>query len=393
MASSTIGVQEEILKTRMCNFHAAGRCSKGRACTFAHHKSELRPKLNLFKSRPCAAYVRKGYCNEGDACRFAHGANDLRVPLPEAEKPPIPSSSDDESLSEPFGVDSNAKARATKSSQQHQPPVPAVNPSQMLLSTLSMQVQMQMQQACLAGTRVVAIMMPPQPVFAGNLQHGTSPFTTVAFANASSGAFQGQVVRDSADQSSGASVGTVHDPTTVTEDQAEPQKFEVTSSQMSAAHEPSASPNVVPVLPMAPSALPASPSSDAERTSRIENAGTKAHSTVEGANSMRSYDLHLQPRDSEKRFESCSFASEDDEFFSDFSPRGNDDHFAAPTPASCDDMPILDREDADDFWLREADANLVYEKHTFLHVASPPTTASRRSRSSPCGTSRSALFA
>eukprot|EP00928_Gymnodinium_smaydae_P015219 TRINITY_DN15589_c0_g1_i1.p1 TRINITY_DN15589_c0_g1~~TRINITY_DN15589_c0_g1_i1.p1 ORF type:complete len:463 (+),score=56.99 TRINITY_DN15589_c0_g1_i1:31-1419(+) len=82
MKPATNAIQEEIIKTKMCNFHLAGRCSKGRECTFAHSPHELRPQVNLFKTRPCAAFVRKGACNEGKNCRFAHGVTELRMPRP-----------------------------------------------------------------------------------------------------------------------------------------------------------------------------------------------------------------------------------------------------------------------------------------------------------------------
>eukprot|EP00928_Gymnodinium_smaydae_P058861 TRINITY_DN4205_c2_g1_i9.p1 TRINITY_DN4205_c2_g1~~TRINITY_DN4205_c2_g1_i9.p1 ORF type:complete len:251 (-),score=26.97 TRINITY_DN4205_c2_g1_i9:92-844(-) len=250
-----------------------------------------------------------------------------------------------------------------------------------------------MQQACLAGTRVVAIMMPTQPVFAGNMQHVTSPFTTMAFGHASSGDVYGQVVRRSADQSSDTSVETVHDSATTADGQAELQKPKVTLSQTSTAHERSVSPGVVPLFPRVSSAVPAQPSSDLKLISRTEDSVAKAHSPVETASSLRSKDFHLQLRDSENRCKSFSVAFEDDGFSSDYSPRNNDDEFVAPTPTSSCDIPILDCEAAEDFWLREPDANLVYEKHTFLHIASPTPTASRRSRSSPCGTSTRSLSA
>eukprot|EP00928_Gymnodinium_smaydae_P040232 TRINITY_DN27312_c0_g1_i1.p1 TRINITY_DN27312_c0_g1~~TRINITY_DN27312_c0_g1_i1.p1 ORF type:complete len:441 (-),score=57.24 TRINITY_DN27312_c0_g1_i1:84-1406(-) len=82
MSLSSVPVQDEIRKTKMCKFHLAGRCSRGRACTFAHDELELRPQLNLFRTRPCAAFMRRGSCNEGESCRFAHGKQELRQPAP-----------------------------------------------------------------------------------------------------------------------------------------------------------------------------------------------------------------------------------------------------------------------------------------------------------------------
>eukprot|EP00928_Gymnodinium_smaydae_P028382 TRINITY_DN21656_c1_g1_i1.p1 TRINITY_DN21656_c1_g1~~TRINITY_DN21656_c1_g1_i1.p1 ORF type:complete len:134 (+),score=11.01 TRINITY_DN21656_c1_g1_i1:47-448(+) len=118
MASSRTGVQEEILKTKMCSFHADGRCSRGMACNFAHDVSELRQKLNFYKSRPCVGYVRKGHCRAGGACRFAHGVNDLRVPLSaEAEK--SPSSSGDLLIAEPSRLASARKVAVVPVLKQH----------------------------------------------------------------------------------------------------------------------------------------------------------------------------------------------------------------------------------------------------------------------------------
>eukprot|EP00928_Gymnodinium_smaydae_P014904 TRINITY_DN15470_c0_g4_i1.p1 TRINITY_DN15470_c0_g4~~TRINITY_DN15470_c0_g4_i1.p1 ORF type:complete len:132 (-),score=8.91 TRINITY_DN15470_c0_g4_i1:318-659(-) len=64
------------------------------------------------------------------------------------------------------------------------------------------------------------------------------------------------------------------------------------------------------------------------------------------------------------------------------SPRSDSDFESASSTSSFDDeLP------AEEFWLREdrdAHKNLVYEKFTFIQIASAQPKASRRSRSSPC---------
>eukprot|EP00928_Gymnodinium_smaydae_P078497 TRINITY_DN6256_c0_g1_i5.p2 TRINITY_DN6256_c0_g1~~TRINITY_DN6256_c0_g1_i5.p2 ORF type:complete len:125 (-),score=13.27 TRINITY_DN6256_c0_g1_i5:172-546(-) len=74
------------------------------------------------------------------------------------------------------------------------------------------------------------------------------------------------------------------------------------------------------------------------------------------------------------------------EHHGNFSPRSDFDSGSA-TPTSSFDDPLETRSPADDFWLREDgadDTQIIWEKFTFVHVASAQPTASRRSRSSPC---------
>eukprot|EP00928_Gymnodinium_smaydae_P065348 TRINITY_DN4850_c0_g1_i2.p1 TRINITY_DN4850_c0_g1~~TRINITY_DN4850_c0_g1_i2.p1 ORF type:complete len:229 (-),score=27.82 TRINITY_DN4850_c0_g1_i2:253-939(-) len=72
-------VAEEVCsRTKMCTFHAAGKCTRGSSCTFAHQAEELRPQLDLSKTRPCKFFARGSTCRKGQACPFAHGSDELR---------------------------------------------------------------------------------------------------------------------------------------------------------------------------------------------------------------------------------------------------------------------------------------------------------------------------
>eukprot|EP00928_Gymnodinium_smaydae_P007821 TRINITY_DN1279_c0_g3_i1.p1 TRINITY_DN1279_c0_g3~~TRINITY_DN1279_c0_g3_i1.p1 ORF type:complete len:286 (+),score=55.32 TRINITY_DN1279_c0_g3_i1:70-927(+) len=65
-------------RTKLCMFHAAGRCTRGSACTFAHQSTELRAQLDLSKTALCAFFASHGTCKNGSKCRFAHGIDELR---------------------------------------------------------------------------------------------------------------------------------------------------------------------------------------------------------------------------------------------------------------------------------------------------------------------------
>eukprot|EP00931_Biecheleriopsis_adriatica_P111121 TRINITY_DN85465_c0_g1_i1.p1 TRINITY_DN85465_c0_g1~~TRINITY_DN85465_c0_g1_i1.p1 ORF type:complete len:215 (+),score=36.69 TRINITY_DN85465_c0_g1_i1:62-706(+) len=64
-------------KTRMCDFHAEGRCKYGSECAFAHDPSELQDAPDLKKTRLCRAFLQ-GKCQVED-CKFAHGEHELRA--------------------------------------------------------------------------------------------------------------------------------------------------------------------------------------------------------------------------------------------------------------------------------------------------------------------------
>eukprot|EP00931_Biecheleriopsis_adriatica_P099806 TRINITY_DN7455_c0_g2_i3.p1 TRINITY_DN7455_c0_g2~~TRINITY_DN7455_c0_g2_i3.p1 ORF type:complete len:207 (+),score=26.53 TRINITY_DN7455_c0_g2_i3:50-670(+) len=67
--------------TKLCKFHAEGRCRRGEACTFAHSTEQIRDQPNFCKTRLCLAFKRSGRCSQGAECKFAHGNGDRRLRL------------------------------------------------------------------------------------------------------------------------------------------------------------------------------------------------------------------------------------------------------------------------------------------------------------------------
>lgn len=66
-------------KTKMCHFHALGRCHYGEKCAFAHSSEDLECAPDLTKTALCIAW-QKGHCPLKAAdCHYAHGAQDLRL--------------------------------------------------------------------------------------------------------------------------------------------------------------------------------------------------------------------------------------------------------------------------------------------------------------------------
>ncbi len=83
-------VDEQLLgKTKLCKFFARGHCSRGKACTFAHGRRELRSQPNLFKTEMCFEFSSSGTCQRGESCQYAHGEHELRAVtvLPAATAP------------------------------------------------------------------------------------------------------------------------------------------------------------------------------------------------------------------------------------------------------------------------------------------------------------------
>jgi len=62
-------------KTQLCKFFAKKRCSRGKACSFAHGPAELL-QVDLFKTQLCTDFMG-GMCWRKD-CKFAHGPRELR---------------------------------------------------------------------------------------------------------------------------------------------------------------------------------------------------------------------------------------------------------------------------------------------------------------------------
>ena len=60
-------------KTRLCNYHAQGKCTKARKdCFFAHGEKDMQQ----YKTSLCS-YDQQGKCERGGECTFAHGKSDL----------------------------------------------------------------------------------------------------------------------------------------------------------------------------------------------------------------------------------------------------------------------------------------------------------------------------
>lgn len=81
--------KELFFKTRVCKFYAAGRCKRGKNCTFAHGDTKVQPLPDFYKTRLCATLLRTGQCLNGDQCGYAHSKADIRdsaKPVAEAAK-------------------------------------------------------------------------------------------------------------------------------------------------------------------------------------------------------------------------------------------------------------------------------------------------------------------
>jgi len=71
-------LMQQMSKTKMCQFHAEGKCTRGSNCTFAHGDDEMKRSPDLRKTRICQSFS-KGTCDlSNDECNFAHGEQDLR---------------------------------------------------------------------------------------------------------------------------------------------------------------------------------------------------------------------------------------------------------------------------------------------------------------------------
>jgi len=75
--SMTKEIHGHLLKTKLCVFHAKGRCRRGTACGFAHSHAELKAPPDFCKTKPCYDFHR-GQCGLAN-CKFAHGIEELRI--------------------------------------------------------------------------------------------------------------------------------------------------------------------------------------------------------------------------------------------------------------------------------------------------------------------------
>mmetsp|Transcript_65251 Transcript_65251/g.147211 ORF Transcript_65251/g.147211 Transcript_65251/m.147211 type:complete len:396 (-) Transcript_65251:66-1253(-) len=64
-------------KTKICMFYLSGTCSKGKACSFAHHESELQPLPDFSRTKMCPVLVANGRCQDSECC-YAHNEPELR---------------------------------------------------------------------------------------------------------------------------------------------------------------------------------------------------------------------------------------------------------------------------------------------------------------------------
>jgi hypothetical protein len=90
ISSQSSLVKSSVYKSRLCVFHAAGRCSHGSACSFAHSAYELSDPKTVI----CPKLEQFGFCDElvfaasspsSPPCPFAHDASELRQ-LPKVVK-------------------------------------------------------------------------------------------------------------------------------------------------------------------------------------------------------------------------------------------------------------------------------------------------------------------
>mmetsp|Transcript_50906 Transcript_50906/g.88804 ORF Transcript_50906/g.88804 Transcript_50906/m.88804 type:complete len:371 (+) Transcript_50906:95-1207(+) len=70
--------QELFFRTRMCKFFLAGKCKRGKLCSFAHGEAKVQPLPDFYKTRFCIAFLRTGKCSSGEECSFAHNKSEIR---------------------------------------------------------------------------------------------------------------------------------------------------------------------------------------------------------------------------------------------------------------------------------------------------------------------------
>jgi len=64
-------------KTKMCKFHALGKCTKGEQCPFAHDSIDVRNLPDLRCTKLCKPLIQTGICNDKN-CTYAHSKEELR---------------------------------------------------------------------------------------------------------------------------------------------------------------------------------------------------------------------------------------------------------------------------------------------------------------------------
>jgi len=96
-------------KTKLCKFWSRGHCSRGRACTFAHGRKELREQPNLFRTELCFEFMSTGTCYHGAACKYAHNEREIRAsmvtPQVHVQQQRLPKDSEDDLSTQPADRD------------------------------------------------------------------------------------------------------------------------------------------------------------------------------------------------------------------------------------------------------------------------------------------------
>jgi len=68
----------QFLKTRQCSFFEKGKCTRGKACKFAHGNGDVRQAPDLNRTSLCKTLATTGSCDDPN-CSFAHSVDELRA--------------------------------------------------------------------------------------------------------------------------------------------------------------------------------------------------------------------------------------------------------------------------------------------------------------------------
>lgn len=78
----------DLTRTKLCDIQLKEGVCKNPNCRYAHSRKELRATSDLFKTSLCVYWV-KGSCAVGDSCRYAHGIEELRSKPQKGEFVPL----------------------------------------------------------------------------------------------------------------------------------------------------------------------------------------------------------------------------------------------------------------------------------------------------------------
>ncbi|KAK6588117.1 hypothetical protein RS030_7948 [Cryptosporidium xiaoi] len=68
----------QFYKTKRCPWFAVGRCRMDKDCNWAHSTEELRPSVDLTRTKLCDVQIKEGICRNPN-CRYAHSRKELRA--------------------------------------------------------------------------------------------------------------------------------------------------------------------------------------------------------------------------------------------------------------------------------------------------------------------------